>query len=80
MAADSGEHTGDVGIDDGGIGLERECQHRTGGVIADARQAKQRLKGRRELPLLGYRCGRGVQVPSPPRVAESLPQSQHVTE
>ena len=80
MPRHSGEHPSDVGVDHRSVGLEGKDQNCTGGVLAHPGQSEQIGQGRRELAAGDDLGGRGVQVSRPPRVAEPLPQPQHIAQ
>ena len=77
---DASQNAGDVGLDDRRIGLERECQNSACCVFADTWQLQQRVESRRKLAQRNNLDRRSMEVPGPTRIAESLPQPEHIAE
>ena len=82
LAGDTGEQAGDVRLDDCVVALEGEDADCPSGVRTDAGQGAQVVEVVWDVAAVAGddpRCG-VVEVACPPRVAESLPQAQDVTE
>ena len=80
LTGEAGEDAGDVRIDDRGIGLEREREHRPRGVGADAGEREQAVERSREPAEFGDRLRGGMEVAGATRIAEPLPQSEDIAE
>ena len=57
LSGQTGQHATDVGVDDGDVAFEREHQHRTRGVGADAGQRQQRIEIIGDLPVVAFDDG-----------------------
>ena len=75
----AGEHASGVGVDNGGVTVEGEAQHRARSVRADTRERGELFKaaGKATAVFHDNLLGGALQVVSPGIIPESLPRLAH---